>query len=34
MEWRNEEFDLETLGLHAGSGQQRRTVTERTAAVV
>jgi hypothetical protein len=31
MEWRNEELDLETSGLPAGSGQQRRTVAERTA---
>jgi hypothetical protein len=34
MEWRNEEFDLKTLGLHARSGQQRRTVAERTGARV
>ena len=34
MEWRNEEFDLRTLGLPAGSRRQRMTVIERTAARV
>jgi hypothetical protein len=29
MDWRDEEFDLKTLELPAGSGQQPRTVAER-----
>jgi hypothetical protein len=34
MEWRDQEFDLKTLGLPAGSGQQWRPVAERTGAWV